>query len=306
MRTFRYSLRTSATALTVVGALCLAAGDAKAQPSGVPVIRDSSVGYIDPAIPGDILRMRFDAVYGNRQPSRAELFYPRSGAAGPGPPLQETSVDYQELTAYAEKACSQCLSCFVGVPVRFLNPEVNDNATGFGDLDAGFKYSLIHSRRLVATTQLRVFAPTGQAREGLGSDHVSLEPALLVYKPLAERLGLEAELRYWTPIGGTEFAGDIVRYGVGLNYWLPLESNWQVTPVAEFVGWTVLGGQSSQAVAPGQFVIEDAEGTSIVHAKLGVRTRLNARADVFAGYGRPLTGDAWYENTFRLELRWLY
>ena len=28
--------------------------------------------------------------------------------------------------------------------------------------------------------------------------------------------------------------------------------------------------------------------------------------DVYAGYGRPLTGDKWYENTFRVEFRLFY
>lgn len=279
---------------------------ASAQPSGTPVVRDSSVGYIDPAIPGDILRLRFDDTFGNLQPSRAELFYPRAGTAGPGPILQETAVDYQEVSAYAELAWTNRLSYFVNVPVRFLNPEINSNASGFSDLDAGFKYALIYTPTLVATTQLRVYAPTGQAREGLGNNHVSMEPAFLVYRALSQRLGLEAEVRNWIPIDGTDFAGGIFRYGVGLNYWLPLDGALQITPVAEIVGWTVMGGKSSSAVAPGQFLVEDAQGTSIVHSKLGVRTRLTPTADIYAGWGHPLTDDSWYENTYRAELRLSY
>lgn len=277
--------------------------DASAQPSGTPVIRDSSVGYIDPAIPGDVLRLRFDNTFDNFQPSRAELFYPRAGAAGPGPILPETSVDYQEVSAYAELAWTNRLSYFLNVPVRFLNPEVNSNASGFSDLDAGFKYALIYTPTLVATGQLRAYAPTGQAREGLGNNHVSLEPAFLVYRQLSERLGLEAEVRNWIPIDGTDFAGGILRYGVGLNYWLPLESRFQITPVAEIVGWSVMGGKSSVALAPGQFFVEDAQGTTIVHSKLGVRTRLTQTADIYTGWGHALTSDSWYENTYRAELR---
>ncbi len=303
MRTPSSLLRAGLATLGFVGLLCLMAAEVWAQPSGTPVIRDSSVGYIDPAIPGDVLRLRFDDTFSNQQPSRAELFWPRAGAGGPGPILPETSVDYQEITAYAELAWTNRLSTFINVPVRFLNPEINSNTSGFGDLDAGFKYALVHSPRLVATTQLRVYAPTGQAREGLGNNHVSMEPAFLVYRALSERLGLEAELRNWIPIDGTDFAGGIFRYGVGVNYWLPLQGDVQITPVAEFVGWTVLGGKSSETVAPGQFVVEDAQGTSIVHAKLGVRARLTPAADIYAGYGHPLTGDSWYENTYRAELR---
>lgn len=279
---------------------------AQAQPSGIPVIRDSSVGYIDSAIPGDILRLRFDAAYDNFQPSRAEFFYPRSGAEGPGPRLPETSVDYQEASLYAERAWSELCSTFINAPARWINPEVNDNASGFGDLDAGFKYALTYTPQFYTTAQLRVYAPTGHAREGLGTRHVSLEPALLGFSQITERIGLEGELRYWIPVDGTDFAGDMFRYGIGASYWLPLRGKWQISPVAEFVGWTILGGKSSQAVAPDLFVIEDEQGTTLVHAKLGARARLGRRADVYAGYGRPLTGEAWYQNTFRIELRYNY
>jgi hypothetical protein len=29
-------------------------------------------------------------------------------------------------------------------------------------------------------------------------------------------------------------------------------------------------------------------------------------ADMYVGYGRPLTGDRWYENTVRVEFRLFY
>jgi hypothetical protein len=43
-----------------------------------------------------------------------------------------------------------------------------------------------------------------------------------------------------------------------------------------------------------------------VHVKAGVRNRLGDCTDLFVGYGHPLTGDAWYENTLRIELRTSY
>lgn len=294
------------TALLAAAIAILLTERAAAQPSGVPVIRDSSVGYIDPAIPGDVLRLRYDDTFDNPSPSRAELFWPRAGAAGPGPALPESSVDYQEVSAYGELAWDNRLSFFFNAPVRFLNPEINNNASGFGDIDTGFKYALIYTPEFVVTSQLRVFAPTGHAREGLGNHHVTVEPGLLMYRQLTQRIGLEAEARNWIPIGGTDFAGNIFRYGIGVNYWIPLRGAWQVTPVAEFVGWTIMGGKSSSEVAPDLFVVEDAQGTTIVNVKLGARLRVSDRIDMYAGYGKPLTSDVWYENTLRAELRWSY
>jgi hypothetical protein len=287
---------------------------AAAQSSGGPVIRDSSVGYIDPAMPADIIRFRYDTTFNNRQPARAELFYPQAGASAPGLPRPEISVDFQEFSLYCERTCGQFSSAFINLPARVINPDLNDNSAGLGDLDAGFKYALVACEDLVVTSQLRVYAPTGDADRGLGNHHASIEPALLVYRPLSEQIRFEGELRYWAPIGGTDFAGDIIRYGAGLSYWpqpkcdedCAASSGLQLVPVVEFVGWSVLDGKTSFASGPGQFTVRDAGGTTIVHVKAGVRTQLCDCTDLFVGYGRPLTGDEWYENTLRIELRMQY
>jgi len=271
-----------------------------AQQSSGPVIRDTNVGYIDPAVPGDLVRFRYDAAYNNRQPTRAEFFWPGGGR---GPANPETSVDYQDVSTYCELLVNQHTSVFVEAPFRWLNPEINDNAEGFGDLNAGFKYAMIDCRDLVTTLQLRTYVPSGNASEGLGTDHVSLEPAVLLYRPLMCGWCFEGELRYWVPIGGTDFAGDVIRYGAGLHYSLADCSDWQVAPVLEVVGWTALDGLTRFETAPGQFVTEDAAGDTIVNAKFGLRAKYLDRYDVYAGYGQPLTGDQWYQNTFRLECR---
>ncbi len=268
-----------------------------------PTVSNSRVGYIDSALPGDQFRLRFDAAYDFRRPTRAEFFYPQPQPRGPGLPMPEPRIDYQDLSGYLELAANERLSGFVELPWRFLNPEVNANANGLGDMNAGFKYALLDAPDLVATFQFRTYIPTGDSRRGLGTDHVSLEPAFLVYKPLSDRLGFEGELRYWVPIGGTDFAGDIIRYGAGLHYDLFRVGHVQIAPVAEFVGWTVLSGKESAVAPSGRVIVEGAAGDTIVNAKLGLRFTWDGRGDFYAGYGRALTGDRWYENTFRLEFR---
>jgi len=192
------------------------------------------------------------------------------------------------------------------VPVRLLNPEVNRDHTGFSDLDAGFKYAFLYQDDLVATFQLRTYAPTGDSHRGLGTDHVSLEPALLLYSRLADRLALESELRLWVPVGGTNFAGEIIRYGVGLHYDVCRTTCYTVTPVIEFVGWTVLDGKESVVPPSGAAFVEDAAGQTIVNAKLGVRVKFGDRADFYSGYGQALTGNRWYADTVRVEFRLFY
>jgi hypothetical protein len=299
---FRTDVPLWAVLAAAVASLALPAA-ARAQGAGEPTTSDSRDGYIDNAIPGNQFRLRFDASYGDNRPNRAEFFYARPAPRGPGLPDPEFRVDFQDLSAYLEAAATDRLSGFVEVPWRFLNPEVNRNHNGLGDMNAGFKYAFIRDPGLVATFQFRTWIPTGDPHLGLGNDHVSLEPALLVWKPITERFGLEGELRYWAPVGGTEFAGDIVRYGVGLHYDLPRVGNVQLSPTLTFVGWTVLSGKESVPLSSRVVVVDDAAGETIVNVKVGVRALSERFGDVFVGYGRALTGDRWYENTLRVEWR---
>ncbi len=62
-------------------------------------LQDSDAGYIDNAIVANRIRFRFDSAYNNPFADRAEFFYPTCGCfpGAPGPPLPESSVDYNEL-----------------------------------------------------------------------------------------------------------------------------------------------------------------------------------------------------------------
>jgi hypothetical protein len=146
-----------------------------------PTVVDSSVGYIDSAIPGNQFRLRYDAAFDNRFPNRAEFFWAKGQPLGPGVPAPETRVDYHELSGYLEGLLTQRLSAFVEVPWRFLNPEVNADTNGLADVNAGFKWAFAYSNDCVGAFQLRTYAPSGDSTRGLGTHHVSLEPALLLY-----------------------------------------------------------------------------------------------------------------------------
>ena len=271
-----------------------------------PIVSDSKTGYIDGAIPGNIFRLRYDTSYNNRRPTRAEFLYAQSGPNGPGWPNPEPNVDYQDFLAYAEFLFLPRLSGFIEAPARFLNPDVNANTAGLGDMNVGFKYAFLESETGLLTFQFRTYIPTGDSDRGLGTNHVSLEPALLWYQAVSDRAGMEGELRYWVPVGGTDFAGQVIRYGLGFHYDIVRECDWRFGPVIEFVGWTVLSGKVSAVEPTGLVTVSDAAGQTIVNAKVGMRLGISNFADIYAGWGRPLTGDRWYENTFRLELRFLY
>ncbi|MDA1016362.1 MAG: hypothetical protein O3A00_18125 [Planctomycetota bacterium] len=303
------------------------------QPEGLLLASDRfASGYIEWAKPMTQLRIRYDAGFRMNAPDRAEFFYAQCGcfganAPGPGspaPPATNTSVDYQEISAMLEWAPVDDFSVFIDVPFRFINPSAtapnaagntlldSGNTSGFSDLATGFKYALIADSDQYFTFLFRLTTSTGDARRGLGTDHVSIEPGVLYQRRLSDRVSLMAELRDWIPINGStgvngqDFAGNILRYGVGLSYVMHESCDVRITPVAELVGWSVLGGQ--QLVRSG---LQDAE-TTIVNGKIGMRVfwpsrccNDNART-FYIGYGHSLTGQRWYEDIVRVEYSILF
>jgi hypothetical protein len=265
------------------------------------------VGYIDNPIVGNPLRIRYDASYRAVQPARAEFQWPVDGPFGNGPG-PETRVDYQDFSLYAESRMGVDWSIFGELPVRFLNPEIQDNTSGLGDANAGIKYALHQCCCTVWTAQMRVYIPSGDGDRGLGTDHASLEPGLLYYHCLTDRTTCYAELKDWIALGGSDgFAGHVLRYGLGASYLLSEGDNCQsLSFVVELVGWTVLNGATAITTSPANTIFTDATGDSIVNAKLGARWRITSDLDLYCGYGRVLTEQTWYDDTIRFELRRMF
>lgn len=193
----------------------------------------SDAGYIDGAIIRNQLRFRFDAGFDNPAPDRAEFFYPMCGClpGGPGPPLAESRVDYQEVEEYLEYAFRPGMSAFVELPIRIIDPNINANDAGLGDIRAGIKYALIEDCDRWLTFQLRAYFPTGDGRRGLGTEHFSIEPGLLFQRDF-DGFSVFSEFRTWVPFGTStqtvsdpvlgnvefDYSGSIVRYGAGFSY----------------------------------------------------------------------------------------
>jgi hypothetical protein len=266
----------------------------------------TAVGYIDPALPISQVRIRADAAWNDTRPDRAEFFYAKDG-----PPFPVAKLNYQELSSYIEFAPVKQASVFIDVPVRFVEFQPSTQTNGLSDMNVGAKYAFIYSPTRIVTAQFRTYIPTGRADKGLGTDHVSLEPALLFYQQLRKRLSMEGEFRDWIPVGGNDFSGNIIRYGLGVNYRVYDNGRIRVFPVTEFVGWTMLSGRESLPLDVG---IEEVAGQTIVNGKFGVRVGFGelapgnviSRADFYAGYGRALTGDWWYRDMMRFEFRLRY
>src|SRR5207248_2481249 len=139
-------------------------------------------------------------------------------------------------------------------------------SSGLGDVSFGFKYALLYCPEQVLTFQLRTTAPSGDASEGLGTNNWQVEPGLLYYQRLSDRMTLEAEVRDYIPIDSADdFAGNVIRYGVGLSYNIYDGPKFRIAPVVEFVGWSVLNGKVSDEFGN----TADASGQTIVNGKFG-------------------------------------
>ena len=278
-------------------------GTGKPAPEADPGIAVTAtyVGFIDSAVPRNLFGLRFDSTFNNRQPTRAEYYHP--GATGF--PFVETRVDYSELTTYAEYSWTPWFSIFMEAPYRWLNPEVNENRSGASDVRYGLKLCTWSSDNVIATILVRLYQPT--ASPTLGTTHWSVEPGLLMDYQLNGLMHIEGELRYWIPLGGSDYAGNLVRYGLGVSYG---RKRWDggawFVPVAECIGWTVFSGKTMIASAPDNFVVEDAYGQTIANAYLGLRFGYGTHLEFYAGYGRSFTGDFWQRESYRFEMRFSY
>jgi hypothetical protein len=290
----------------LAGVLVLAVGSARGQTGS-----ESSVGYIDSAVVGNQFRLRYDHAFDDDRPYRASFFYAKPGElGGPSNIISQEKASYQDVSAYAEMAVTERLSGFVEVPVRFLDTVPSGKTAGLTDMNFGFKYALLQEPDRLTTFQLRTYLPTGAASHDLGTDHVSLEPALLYLHRYNEAVTVEAELRDYIPVGAGPWAGNIVRYGVGVSYTMAREKL-RIIPVVEVVGWTVLGGKDFISDSDHIF---SAGGDTIVNAKFGLRLGLGqanapgalSKTDLYVGYGRALTDQVWYKNIFSAEVRFRF
>ena len=304
-----------------------------------PKIPGSMVGYIDNPIVESQIRIRFDDAFEDRFPDRAEFFYAKCAcyrglqnlippafdpnAPGPGPGVPK-AVNYQQLYMNAEYAPLRRFSAFVEVPIRWLQPQGFlalppfpgfSNQSGLSDVTAGFKIAAMASEGTYVTFQFKSYFPSGDASKGLGTNHYSVEPSLLLYHKLSSRFTIEGQVGDWHPIGGSAgvptagsegFAGDVFFYGIGPSYKLYRGRRVGVAPVVELFGWHVINGFQTQPGGPVDGAAAEVGGLNIVNLKVGLRTSIGFHNSFYVGFGQALTHDDWYKHIVRAEYRYTF
>jgi Putative MetA-pathway of phenol degradation len=309
-----------------------------------PRIPGSMVGYIDNPIVESQIRIRFDDAFDDAFPDRSEFFYAKCGcyqhlqnapppvnkafdpkAPGPGPGVPN-AVNFQQLYFNIEYSPHRRFSIFTEVPVRWLQPQgplknppglpLFSNQAGLSDVQAGIRFAAIASEGTYLTFQLRSYFPSGDASRGLGTNHYSVEPSVLLYHRFSDRWTLEGQIGDWHPIGGSSgvpitgsegFAGDVFFYGIGPSYKLYRGKHVGVAPVVELFGWHVLSGFQTQPVTGNtDGAASEVSGMNIVNLKVGVRTSIGFHNSFYVGFGQALTHDDWYKHIVRLEYRYAF
>jgi hypothetical protein len=301
-------------------------------PSDTPRRRGSMVGYIDDPVVSTKLRIRYEGGWHNPSPDRAEFFYGKCGcynnpalgayfdpdAPGPGPGAA-SDVNFKQLQVMGEFATSDSFSVFAELPVRWLQPQAFipgtgapfDNQSGIGDIKVGARFGLSAKPGQALTAQARVFLPSGDAAKGLGTDHVSFEPAILAYRELSPRVAVEGQFAAWIPMGGSaglptsadaKFAGPVITYGIGPSFVVYEQGRTRVAPVVELVGWHVTDGFQTPPIGPAD--------ANTVNLKVGGRVSWTSQTDslgsLYVGYGKALTDAKWYDDILRVEYRWSF
>jgi hypothetical protein len=291
-------------------------------------IDPSMVGYIDNAVVHSQVRVRFDAALSDKTPDRAEFFYAKCGCygflpptnqkydprtPGPGPGIPQ-SINFQQLYFYGEYAPHPHFSFFTQLPFRWLQAQPGTaqafpSAGGFGDIQLGLKFAPLVSSHRYVTLQFKAYLPSGDANIGLGTHHYSVEPSLLYYQRLSERLAVEAEVGDTHPLGTSSgvptatshgFAGDVFFYGAGPSYQFIRDEKFTLAGVLEVVGWNVRSGYVTGPANP------STAGVNIVNIKVGPRLSIGTHHSVYFGYGRGLTSQNWYRDIFRTEYRYSF
>ncbi len=261
---------------------------------------------LEAARPANQFRIRFDSARNFASPDRAEYFWAAIGSGGP--PAAESSVDFQELRFYSEKSIGSS-SAFVEIPFRMLDPDVNSNTAGLGDINMGAKTVLLDNDDYVVSTVFRNYFNSGLDRRGLGRGHFVLEPGILGNYRVGCHTWLRGEMKFLIPLGAdADAAGEAITFGAGLTHVLaaaPYHSDdeWGLGAIAslEFQGISLLDGRGTLANGTTRTTDE-----TLLYLYPGIRFLLGEKFDFGFAAAIPLNGPVLYDRMFRTEFRWSF
>ncbi len=279
---------------------CICCPDPCYDPCWLP--QANAAFFVDSARPVTQMRIRWDAVYGFTLPDRSEFFWGRIGVKGP--PNPETNVRYHDLALFMETALTPQASLFVEMPYRSLDPQVNNHAAGFGDINLGTKALIFDCELLQIAFQFRTYILSGNFNKGLGTGHVSLEPSLLFALKLTPDTYLQAQIAEWIPIAGdNDYMGAILHYHFALNQVLC-----RILPDVPLIGTIEANFYSFQDGAFTDPVLGPFQKSSAeTYVSFGPGIRLDVCKKIDFGVSAAISlGDEGPQQFYRTEFRWRF
>jgi hypothetical protein len=296
--------------------------------------------FVDPTRPATQIRIRADFASEYQFPDKAEYLWAQENkkgphfpkgapgllrapagtsgtttpsAAAPGAagttagtiPPGESNTDYSRVYLYNEVAV-QRFSFFTEIHYMNVEPTVYPGSAGFGDMNVGTKSLLLDCELVQVTFQFRTYIPTGNFTNGLGTNHVSLEPSLLSSLKLSPTTYFQSQFAFWGPIGGTAgVQGPIFHYHLSVNQLLwSCGKDIQLIGTGELVGYEILAGSYT---SPTTGLQASAEGAgNIVQLGPGLRLSICNKIDCGGGAVFQVTKDRMEKVLGRFEFRWRF
>ena len=156
---------------------------------------------------------------------------------------------------------------------------------------------------------LRTVFNSGNARKGLGTGHVSMEPGVLCRFEYSELTHIHSEFKLMFPLGADPaYAGPAFKWGIGASHiwWETDTTAW--IPTLEFTNIWILDGQWTPFPA-GPTV--DVDGDGIFNLAPGLRVAIDTGGDLgvveIGAAGILAVGsDGWYDSLVRFDLRFVF
>ncbi|HZU35535.1 MAG TPA: transporter [Gemmataceae bacterium] len=270
--------------------------------------------FVDAPRPVTQMKFRYDHVWHYPFPDKAELLWPRADGMGKYVKNSamalpdERSVSYRDFYLINETAIDR-FGMSIAVPYRQMSTETEaifPGASGLGDLIIGTKSLLIDCELLQFSFAFNTFVPTGNFTKGLGTGHVSLEPALLLALKVTPTLYLQSELAYRFPLGGdNQYQGPAFHYHMSLNQLLwNCGCDLKLIGTAELSGWEITGGAYTDP-ATGTPLSAKSVG-DVLSLGPGLRFVVCDKLDFGAAMMFAVTHQSMGDEYLRVELRWRF
>jgi hypothetical protein len=261
---------------------------------------------IEGSQPFSNFRIRNATTFNRPFPDRAGYFWAK-GVTGAGPKLPERSVDNYQLRLLTESG-GDTFSLGTEIPFSWVDPEVNKNHTGIGDLTLTTKTVMIDGDEWQITQLFRTQFNTGSASMGTGTGRIALEPGFAFRYRWSDITYLYADVKYWVPMGGDPVhTGQVLSYGLGVGHLLWESDKLAVIPTFEVVTYSILNGLKTTPTG----IPIPTDGEHVVNFVPGVRIAQERFSDLglfefgISG-GWSVTNSQLYESILRIDVRFSY